>query len=69
MHIFHRVALPLLAVTTLLLSASGCAQSRLAHEPGLVSAWDRAPLTAATPAPGLAVMLYTRHLMFGEPAE
>jgi len=34
-----------------------------------VSAWDRAPLTTSAPAPDLAVMLYTRHLMFGEPAE
>ena len=34
-----------------------------------MSAWDRAPLTAAAPAPDLAVKLYTRHLSFGEPGE
>lgn len=51
----------------LAISVSGCAQTRLSQEPGLVSRWDRQPVD--TSAPSLAVVLHTRYLEFGKPAE
>ena len=54
----------------LAISLSGCAQTRLSHEPGLVSRWDRQQtalhdVSSAT----LSVVLHTRYLEFDTPAD
>ena len=48
----------------------GCANTRLSHEPGLVTGVDRQqPLGGAARAPELSLILHTRHLEFGEPSD
>ncbi len=52
------------------LSLMGCAQHRLAQEPGLVTQWDRRqPLASDAPAPDITLVLRTRYLKFGQPAD
>ena len=50
-------------------SLTGCAQTRLSHEPGLVTGWNRKPPALVVPAPTLSLELDSRHLSFGEPVE
>lgn len=52
------------------ITLSGCAQTRLSHEPGLVSRWDRKPLVLReTSATTISVILHTRYLEFDTPAD
>ncbi len=50
-------------------SLTGCAQTRLSHEPGLVTTWDRRPLPPTTFPTTLPVILHTRYLEFDQPSD
>jgi hypothetical protein len=50
-------------------SLTGCAQTRLSHEPGLVATWNRQPLPATSSPAKLTLMLYTRYLEFDQPSD
>ncbi|HAM40945.1 MAG TPA: hypothetical protein DDX89_00550 [Candidatus Omnitrophica bacterium] len=52
------------------ISLTGCAQTRLSHEPGLVSRLARPqPALKEPSAPTLFVVLHTRYLEFDKPAD
>lgn len=59
-----------IALLASLLILTGCAQRRLTHEPGLVSAWDRSqPFPADSPSPQIALVIHPRYLEYGKPTE
>ena len=57
-----------MAVLGLSVCMAGCANTRLSHEPGLVTGWDRQPFPAMERPPELSLVLHTRHLAFGQPS-
>ena len=57
-----------ICLLVLAMLVTGCANTRLSHEPGLVTAWGGGPFPAMTRPPELALILHTRHLAFGQPS-
>ena len=58
------ICLPVLAMLV-----TGCANTRLSHEPGLVTAWDGGSFPAMEQPPEISLILHTRYLSFGQPSD